>query len=53
MEREDILLLAQLLHAMREISDKLEQYFADGDFAGVVQAKRELVRLQRKVGELL
>ena len=53
MEKEDIVLLAQLLHAMREITDKLEQAFAKKDFVGVSQAKRELSRLQTKVRNLL
>ena len=53
MEKEDIVLLAQLLHAMREITDKLESYFENKDFEGVKQAKRELNRLQSKVRDLL
>ncbi len=53
MEKEDIVLLAQLLHAMREITDKLENYFEKKDFEGVKQAKRELNRLQGKVRDLL
>lgn len=53
MERADIVLMAQLIHAMREISGKLEQSLNNKDFTGVAQAKRELARLQRKVRELL
>ncbi len=53
MEKEDIVLLAQVLHAMREIADKLESYFEKKDFEGVKQAKRELNRLQGKVREIL
>ncbi|MGV8142616.1 MAG: hypothetical protein ACP5NS_03195 [Candidatus Pacearchaeota archaeon] len=53
MEKEDIVLLAQLLHAMREIADKLDESFEKKDFEGVKQAKRELNRLQNKVKELL
>ena len=53
MEKEDIVLLAQMLHAMRDIADKLEDYFEKKDFEGVKQAKRELSRLQSKVGEVI
>ncbi len=53
MEKEDIVLLAQLMHAMREIAERLEDSFEKKDFEGVRQAKRELGRLQNKIGELL
>ena len=53
MEKEDIVLLAQLLHAMRDIADKLEESLSKKDFAGVAQAKRELARLQIKVQNML
>ncbi len=53
MEKGDIVLLAQLLHAMREITDRLEDSFEKKDFEGVRQAKRELNRLQNKVKDLL
>ena len=52
MENEDIMLLAQLLHAMRELADKLEKAFNDKDFENVTSIKRELYRLQNKVREL-
>ena len=53
MEKEDIVMLAQLLHAMREITDKLQEAMDNKDFAMVTQAKRELTRLQTKVRDLL
>ena len=49
MEKEDIVLLAQMLHTMRELTDKLDEYFQKKDFEGVARTKRELVRLQKKV----
>ena len=52
MEKEDIVLLAQLLHAMRELTDKLEEAFNKKDFEGVARTKRELARMQKKVAEI-
>ena len=46
MKKEDVVMLAQLLHAMRELSDKVEENFQKKDFEGLERAKRELMRLQ-------
>ena len=35
MNKENIVLLAQLLHAMQEITDKLEEKYNKKDFEGV------------------
>jgi len=51
MEKEDVVMLAQLIHAMRELTDKLDEYFQKKDFEGVARTKRELTRLQKKVAE--
>ena len=53
MKKEDIVLLAQLLHTMRELTDKLEEAFNKKDFEGVTRTKRELTRLQKRVMEII
>lgn len=53
MEKEDIVLLAQLIHAMRELADKLDEAFNKKDFEGVTRTKRELTRLQKRVTEII
>ena len=45
------MLLAQLIHTMRQLTDKLEEAFNKQDFEGVARTKRELARLQKKVME--
>jgi Zn-dependent M32 family carboxypeptidase len=53
MEKADIVLIAQLLHTMNEVADKLDEAFKKKNFEGVRQAKKELMRLQGKVRETL
>ncbi len=53
MEKEDVVLLAQVIHTMRELTDKLEEAFNKKDFEGVARTKRELARLQKKVTETI
>ena len=53
MKMESVVLLNQLLVNMRKIADDLEKLFNKQDFEGVLKAKRELLILQKKVGEIL
>ncbi len=53
MKKEDVVMLAQMLYAMRELNDKLEEHFQKKDFEGLARTKRELMRLQKKVAEIV
>ena len=53
MEREDVTLLAQLLHTMKEVVNKMEKYEKKGDYEMINSAKKELLDLQRKVAQLI
>ena len=46
------MLLAQIIHTMRELTDKLEEHFQKGNFEGVARTKREILRLQKKITEI-
>ncbi len=53
MKKEDVVMLAQLLHTMRELSDKLDEHFQKKDFEGLARAKREMMRLQKRIAEII
>ncbi len=53
MKKEDIVLLAQLIHAMRDIADKLDGYLEKKDLEMVRRAKNEIMKLQGKIKEIL
>jgi len=53
MEKEDTMLLAQLLHTMKELSMKIEHYHKKKNAEKLESAKREFLFLQKKVGELV
>jgi hypothetical protein len=53
MEKGDLMLLAQLLHAMKELAKKIEEYYNEKNSVRLESAKREMMALQKKVGELL
>ena len=53
MKKEDVVLLAQLLHAMREAADKIGVYFKRNDMANLESAKREVLEIQAKINQLL
>ncbi len=53
MEKEDIVLLAQLMHAMKDIADKLEEYLKKEDIEMVRRAKNEIMKIQSKIKEIL
>ena len=53
LQREDVMLLAQLLDAMKEVTTELEKYYKKKDVEKFNSVKRELLELQRKVDNLL
>ena len=53
MKKESVVLLNQLLINMQKIADELDKSFNKQDFEGVLKAKKELLALQKKVGEML
>jgi len=53
MEKGDLMLLAQLLHTMKELVEKIEKYYEEGNSVRLESAKREMMKLQKKIGELL
>ena len=53
MEKGDLMLLAQLLHTMKELAEKMERYYNDKNSVRLEAAKREMLALQKKVGELI
>ena len=52
MKKEDVILLAQLLNAMKELSDKIELYHKNQSAEKLVSAKREFMNLQRKIEDI-
>ncbi len=53
MEKEDVLLLAQLFHSMEEAVNKMEKYHAEQNYAKLEAAKREAMDLQLKIAQIL
>ena len=53
MKREDVLVLAQLLHAMKEASEQLRDAVEKDDSARVNSLKKEILGLQRQVGQMI
>tara|TARA_Y100000310_G_C20570420_1_gene757712 strand:- start:98 stop:268 length:171 start_codon:yes stop_codon:yes gene_type:complete len=53
MKKEDILLLAQLLHTMEELTGRIEEDHNNGDVESLNSAKREVLKIQKKIGDLL
>lgn len=53
MEKEKILLLAQLLTGMKEASGRLEEAVKNKDAEHVALIKREILALQEKMDQML
>lgn len=53
MEKEGILLLAQLLASMKEATARLGEAVKNQDAEHVAEVKRELLRLQEKIDHVL
>jgi len=52
-EKEDIMLLAQLLHTMKELAEHIDKYYSKKDGEKLEAAKREFLNLQKRVDELI
>ena len=53
MKKEDVLLLAQLLHVMKDVAEKIEQFYKEKNFGKLDSAKKEMLSLQGRVNEVL
>ncbi len=53
MKKEDIVMLAQLIHAMSDITEKLDGYLKKKDLEMVRRAKNEIMKIQGKIKEIL
>ncbi len=53
MERDKITLLAQLLSGMREAVEKLEDARRDSDLNSFNSVKKEILRFQKRIDELI
>ena len=53
MEREDAILLNQMLWSMRKLTDKLGEAYQKQDLEALSKIKKELLDLQKKVSQIL
>ncbi len=53
MEKGDIIILAQLLTAMRDATDKLEIAYKRKNMEDLTAAKREIAELQGRIDKML
>ena len=53
MRKEDILLLAQLLHNMKKLAERLENDFNNKDLESLRKTKLEILKIQKKIKESL
>jgi len=53
MKNEDVVILAQLLTAMKDAVEKLDAAERKKDAEGLASAKKEILTFQRQVGEML
>ena len=53
MEKEDVVVLAQLLNAIKEAVEKLEKYYKKKDMENLQVAKKEILSLQKEIDNLL
>ena len=53
MEKEDVVLLVQLLHTMQDLVTKLDEYYKKEDAEKLAQTKKEIMDLQQKIDKLV
>ena len=51
--KEDIMLLAQLLHAMKEVVEEMERAEKEGNYEKLNSAKKELLDLEGRIEQIL
>ena len=52
MKREDIVLMAQLLQAMKELTEKLEKSYSKRNIEEINKTKKEIIQIQRRMNEI-
>lgn len=52
MQKEDVVLLAQLVHAMKDVAREMEKAYEKKDSERLEKAKAELLKLQKEVDRL-
>jgi hypothetical protein len=53
LKKEDIVLVAQLLQAMKELSEKLEEDYKNKDLAEIKKVKYEMLQIQKRINEVI
>ena len=53
MDSQSAVLLIQLLNTMKETMIRFEKVYNEGDYEKVVESKRELIELQKRVGNVI
>lgn len=53
MKREDVVLMVQILQAMKELTEKLEKNYKDKDVSGMNKTKKEIIQIQGRLKEIL
>ena len=53
MDEKDVMLLAQLLSAMKDLASKLENSYRNRDMEGLEGLKKEIIKLQTQIDTIL
>jgi hypothetical protein len=53
MKKEDMIVLGQLLHSMRNAIDKLEDYHRMEDMENLLVMKKEILRLHAEIDKIV
>ncbi|GEM_PF-5554968 len=53
MNNQEVVLLSQLLHSMKKLSQRIEKFFHEKDYENLELAKKEMLVMQSRVEEIL
>lgn len=53
MNKEDLFLIAQLLQTMKDLAEKLEKDYSEKNVESIEKTKLEILKVQKRIGELL
>ena len=53
MKKGDVMLLAQILHTMQDLTTKIEQAYENKNVVILEKAKKEMLKFQKQVKDLL
>jgi len=53
MNKQEVVLLLQLLHSMKDVGDRIEKSYEMNNFEELESAKKEMTSLQKKIDETL